>query len=161
MRSLPVARRSCCTVSRWTRRQACVRTVRAGPAAVYPVSFEPGYLWINDQINGGYAISRFSTSGAETDYPVLGPFFGTGFGIAATNSFVYFHGVGGLLGIILLGVFASTAWNPNGADGLLRGGVSFFGKQCAAALLAAVWAFVFTYGMFVADQSRNAYPLGI
>jgi Amt family ammonium transporter len=57
------------------------------------------------------------------------------------------HGVGGLLGIILLGVFASTAWNPNGANGLLHGGLAFFEKQCAAALLAAVWAFVFTYGM--------------
>ena len=31
------------------------------------------------------------------------------------------HGVGGFLGIVLLGVFASTLWNPNGADGLLRG----------------------------------------
>ncbi len=57
------------------------------------------------------------------------------------------HGVGGLLGIVLLGVFASTAWNPNGADGLLRGGLGFLEKQCAAALLAAVWAFAFTYGM--------------
>ena len=29
------------------------------------------------------------------------------------------HGVGGFLGICLLGVFASTLWNPSGADGLL------------------------------------------
>ena len=35
------------------------------------------------------------------------------------------HGVGGFLGIVLLGVFASTAWNPNGADGLLRGNPRF------------------------------------
>jgi len=44
-------------------------------------------------------------------------------------------------------VFASTAWNPNGADGLLRGGVAFFGKQVAAATVCSLWAFVFTYGM--------------
>jgi ammonium transporter, Amt family len=57
------------------------------------------------------------------------------------------HGVGGFLGIVLLGVFATTAWNPNGADGLLRGGAAFFGKECFAATLAAAWAFSFTYAM--------------
>ena len=57
------------------------------------------------------------------------------------------HGVGGFLGIVLLGVFASTAWNPNGANGLLHGGAAFFGKQLAAAVICSVWAFVFTYGM--------------
>jgi Amt family ammonium transporter len=57
------------------------------------------------------------------------------------------HGVGGFLGIVLLGVFASTAWNPNGADGLLRGGSAFFGKQCAAVILSGAWAFAFTYAV--------------
>src|SRR5690348_5077705 len=32
------------------------------------------------------------------------------------------HGVGGFIGIILLGVFASKSWNSAGADGLLLGG---------------------------------------
>ncbi|HLJ83633.1 MAG TPA: ammonium transporter [Candidatus Eremiobacteraceae bacterium] len=57
------------------------------------------------------------------------------------------HGVGGFLGIVLLGVFASRAWNPNGADGLLLGGVAFFGKQLVAATVCSLWAFLFTYGM--------------
>jgi Amt family ammonium transporter len=57
------------------------------------------------------------------------------------------HGVGGLLGTILLGVFATKAWNANGADGLLQGGADFFGKQVVAAVVSGVWAFVFTYGM--------------
>ena len=57
------------------------------------------------------------------------------------------HGVGGLIGIVSLGIFASKAWNPNGADGLLLGGWAFFGKQCAAVLLSSAWAFGFTYGM--------------
>uniref|UniRef100_E6PGQ0 Ammonium transporter n=1 Tax=mine drainage metagenome TaxID=410659 RepID=E6PGQ0_9ZZZZ len=35
------------------------------------------------------------------------------------------HGVGGFLGIVLLGVFASTQWNPAGANALLFGGVVF------------------------------------
>ncbi|HUY11534.1 MAG TPA: ammonium transporter, partial [Candidatus Dormibacteraeota bacterium] len=57
------------------------------------------------------------------------------------------HGVGGFLGVVLLGVFASQAWNPNGANGLLLGGTAFFGKQLAAACVASLWAFAFTYGM--------------
>src|SRR5438067_6942542 len=60
------------------------------------------------------------------------------------------HGVGGFLGIILLGVFASTAWNPaanGGVNGLLAGDSSFFLKQLAAGLFSSVWAFGFTLGM--------------
>lgn len=60
------------------------------------------------------------------------------------------HGVGGYLGIFLLGVFASTTWNPaasGGVDGLLRGGTRFFLVQWGAVTLASVWAFVFTLGM--------------
>ena len=60
------------------------------------------------------------------------------------------HGVGGFIGIILLGVFASTQWNPvatNGVDGLLAGNTSFFLMQCAAVVISSVWAFVFTLGM--------------
>jgi Amt family ammonium transporter len=57
------------------------------------------------------------------------------------------HGVGGMIGIILLGVFASKEFNAAGADGLLLGGTDFFLKQCAAIVLSSVWAFVFTMGM--------------
>jgi ammonium transporter, Amt family len=58
------------------------------------------------------------------------------------------HGVGGITGTILLGVFASTAVNPTGVDGLLQGNTTFFGVQILAVVIAAVWAFVFTYVMF-------------
>jgi Amt family ammonium transporter len=57
------------------------------------------------------------------------------------------HGVGGLLGIILLGVFASTAVNPAGATGLVHGSATFFAKQVAAGLGCALYAFAFTYLM--------------
>jgi ammonium transporter, Amt family len=57
------------------------------------------------------------------------------------------HGVGGLLGSILLGVFASAAANPAGADGLLAGDGRFFAWQVAASLLAAGYAFGVTYGL--------------
>jgi Amt family ammonium transporter len=57
------------------------------------------------------------------------------------------HGIGGGLGVILLGVFASKAMNSAGADGLMFGGTQFFAKQCIAVVGAAVYAFVFTYVM--------------
>ncbi|MFC2107024.1 ammonium transporter [Bacteroidota bacterium] len=59
------------------------------------------------------------------------------------------HGIGGLIGTILLGVFATTAVNANGADGLIYGGGEFFGKQLVAGLGASAYAFIFTYVMLV------------
>jgi len=57
------------------------------------------------------------------------------------------HGVGGLLGIILLGVFASTAVNPSGAVGLIHGSGTFFLKQVVAGVGCSLYAFLFTYAM--------------
>ncbi len=57
------------------------------------------------------------------------------------------HGVGGFLGIVLLGVFATTSFNPNGVNGLFAGNPRFFLVQLAAVLLSSVWAFGFTFGM--------------
>jgi ammonium transporter, Amt family len=57
------------------------------------------------------------------------------------------HGVGGALGIVLLGIFASTAFNPAGTDGLIAGNGAFFFKQLAAIVGSSAWAFGFTYGM--------------
>jgi Amt family ammonium transporter len=57
------------------------------------------------------------------------------------------HGVGGFLGIVLCGIFATTAFNPAGVDGLLRGNPHFFLVELAAVAISSAWAFVFTYGM--------------
>ncbi len=57
------------------------------------------------------------------------------------------HGIGGCLGVILLGVFATKAVNASGADGFLAGGSGFFLKECIAVVGACAYAFVFTYGM--------------
>ena len=57
------------------------------------------------------------------------------------------HGIGGCLGTILLGVFASKTMNPGGADGLMNGGAGFFAKQAIAVIIACIYAFVFTYVM--------------
>lgn len=55
------------------------------------------------------------------------------------------HGVGGILGVILLGVFATTAINPAGANGWWYGNPSFFFKQTVAVVGASIYAFVFSY----------------
>jgi Amt family ammonium transporter len=57
------------------------------------------------------------------------------------------HGVGGMLGIVLLGLFATKAYNPAGADGLFYGNPGFFVKQLVAVVFSSVWAFAFTFGM--------------
>ena len=59
------------------------------------------------------------------------------------------HGVGGSLGILLLGVFASTAINPAGGVGLIHGSGSFFGKQLVADVACSAYAFAFTYVMLM------------
>jgi len=55
------------------------------------------------------------------------------------------HGVGGLVGTMLLGVFAYLSVNATGHNGLVAGNAAFFGKQVAAALLVAAYAFAVTW----------------
>jgi Amt family ammonium transporter len=58
------------------------------------------------------------------------------------------HGIGGLLGIILLGVFASKAINPSvTTEGLAFGDSTFFLKELFAGLAASAYAFIFTWIM--------------
>lgn len=55
------------------------------------------------------------------------------------------HGVGGSLGILCLGLLATTAINPAGANGWLYGNSSFFWKELVALVVMDVYAFVFSY----------------
>ncbi|MEK6226436.1 MAG: ammonium transporter [Chloroflexota bacterium] len=57
------------------------------------------------------------------------------------------HGVGGSLGILMLGLFATKTFNPAGADGLLSGNPGFFIAEAGAVALAVVWALSFTFAM--------------
>ncbi|RDL15156.1 ammonium transporter [Serratia fonticola] len=54
------------------------------------------------------------------------------------------HGMGGITGSILVGVFASSVWNVKGPDGLMRGDSSLILKQIVAVVVACLWSFVFT-----------------
>ncbi len=55
------------------------------------------------------------------------------------------HGVGGILGSIAVGVFASTHVNPAAADGLLLGNGIFFMKQTLTVFGASLYSFVTTF----------------
>jgi Amt family ammonium transporter len=55
------------------------------------------------------------------------------------------HGVGGLLGAILTGVFATTSVNPAGADGLLAGNPGLVWTQTVAVAATAAYAAVVTF----------------
>lgn len=57
------------------------------------------------------------------------------------------HGIGGFLGTVLLGVFASEA--INGQSGLIEGNSSFFFKEVVAVAAGAAYAFIFTYVMLI------------
>ena len=52
------------------------------------------------------------------------------------------HGVGGALGALLTGVFATTAVNPGGAQGLLYGNPWQVGRQAAAVGVTLLWSFL-------------------
>lgn len=55
------------------------------------------------------------------------------------------HGVGGLLGTICLGLFASKAINPGGADGLFFGNPGFLATQLIGVAVVGVYAFVVSF----------------
>ncbi len=57
------------------------------------------------------------------------------------------HGVGGFIGTIMLGIFASHSINSNITDGLINGNPGFLLKQIVATVGAAIYAYLFTYLM--------------
>jgi Amt family ammonium transporter len=58
------------------------------------------------------------------------------------------HGVGGIVGMLLTGVFATTTVNSAGKDGLFYGGTHFFLVQCAGALIVVIFSFVMSFIIF-------------
>jgi Amt family ammonium transporter len=58
------------------------------------------------------------------------------------------HGVGGIVGMLLTGVFATTTVNSDGAEGLLYGGVDFFLLQLKGAAIAIAFSFIVSFLIF-------------
>jgi Amt family ammonium transporter len=55
------------------------------------------------------------------------------------------HGIGGIWGVLATGLFASTAINPDGVNGLFFGNLSQLGLQAIGVLATVVYTFVVTY----------------
>ncbi len=58
------------------------------------------------------------------------------------------HGIGGMIGMLLTGVFATKAVNSAGADGLFYGNLTFFITQVKALLLVVAYSFTVSFGIF-------------
>ena len=58
------------------------------------------------------------------------------------------HGVGGMVGMLLTGVFASKTVNSAGADGLLYGGADFFLTQTKGLLIVVCYSFFTSFAIF-------------
>jgi len=92
------------------------------------------------------------------------------------------HLVGGIVGSLMVGLFADTAVNSLGADGLfLGGGGTLLGKQALAVGATLVWSFVISFilakvidvtigfrvseeheaiGLDLSQHAEHAYSLG-
>lgn len=69
------------------------------------------------------------------------------------------HGLGGIIGMLLTGVFATTLINDAGADGWLYGNPSLFLRQALAMLLVVAYSFVAGWGIF--KLVDLIYPLSV
>jgi ammonium transporter, Amt family len=58
------------------------------------------------------------------------------------------HGIGGMVGMLMTGLFASKAIYPAGADGWAYGNFSFFLIQLKAMAIAVTYSFVVSYAIF-------------
>lgn len=58
------------------------------------------------------------------------------------------HGVGGMVGMLLTGIFATKSVNSAGVDGLLYGNGVFFVTQLKALLIVVTFSFTMSLGIF-------------
>lgn len=58
------------------------------------------------------------------------------------------HGLGGMVGMIMTGIFATTTVNSTGANGLFYGNASFLFTQFKALAIVVTYSFVVSYAIF-------------
>ena len=58
------------------------------------------------------------------------------------------HGIGGMVGMLMTGLFATKAVNPAGNDGLFYGNAAFFITQVKALLIVVPYSFIVSFGIF-------------
>jgi Amt family ammonium transporter len=71
-------------------------------------------------------------------------FFKTKLGFDDSLDVFAIHGIGGILGMLFVGVFASLAVNPAGADGLIFGNFAQLWKQAVGIVTVGAYSFVVT-----------------
>jgi Amt family ammonium transporter len=82
------------------------------------------------------------------------------FGYDDSLDVIAVHLVGGIIGSVLLGLFADASVNPAGADGVFfGGGWSLFGEQVLA--VAVVMVFSFIVSLAIGFGLKKALPGGI
>ncbi|MBI2762586.1 MAG: ammonium transporter [Chloroflexi bacterium] len=133
------------------------RTPEAGPHSIPLVALGTGLLWFGwygfnagseFRVDSVTAIAFLNTDVAASFAAIV--WLALDWRLAKRPKFLGLltGAVAGLATIIiLLGVFATKAWNPAGADGLLAGNPSFFFVEVGAVVFASVWSIGFTYGM--------------
>lgn len=58
------------------------------------------------------------------------------------------HGIGGMVGVIMTGIFASKMINPAGNDGLFFGNIAFFLVQMKTLVITVVYSFTVSFLIF-------------
>jgi Amt family ammonium transporter len=58
------------------------------------------------------------------------------------------HGIGGMVGMLMTGIFATKTVNAAGNDGLLFGNVAFFLTQLKALAIVVAYSFTVSYAIF-------------
>lgn len=58
------------------------------------------------------------------------------------------HGIGGMVGMLLTGIFATKTVNAAGNDGLFYGNAAFFLTQVKGLLIVVGYSFIVSYGIF-------------
>ena len=155
--------------------QALVNTHMAAAAAML------GWL-IFERLHSGHATTLGAASGAVAGLVAITPCAGFVGGMSPiaigliTGAVCYFavsvkfrfkyddaldvvgvHLVGGILGSLLLGLFADAAVNSAGRDGVfLGGGWSLFGDQVVAVVATIVYSFVVSLVLDVGDSQGDA-----
>ena len=146
---------------------------------------------VAERVKGGHATTLGAASGAVAGLVAITPCAGfvgglsplvigglagaicylalslkTRFGFDDALDVVGVHLIGGILGSLLVGVFADTKINSFGADGLLfGGGLSLLGKQLLATTVTLVYSGVVTFliaksidktiGMRISEEDEN------
>lgn len=118
------------------RRPTILGTVTGAIAGLATITPAAGYV-------SPLAAILIGTVAAIVCYYVM-LFFKTKLGFDDSLDVFAVHGIGGILGMLFVGVFASLAVNPAGADGLIYGNFAQFWKQTVGIVTVGAYSFVAT-----------------